>query len=105
MKIYGDITNGYVKLYKEKPSVAVDHEIMEFDISDKLGEDRMYVGLSQAFSSEGVFGYGVLLSESLDTVREKREYTDEIAVKSLKAKTNDDVEYATKNYEFYLSVH
>ena len=104
MTIFADLYKGYIKLYKEKPSMTEGHDVKEFTIPEDLAKDRMYVGLSLATSTNEQFGYGVALCETLDEIRELREETNLKAVNDLKTKEKNP-EYKIRNFEYYLSIH
>ena len=103
MKIYADLYKGYIKLYDKPISCTQGHDVKELEIDDTLASKTMYVGLSVA-TSEDIHGYGVQLSNDLDAIRAVREGTNAIAVDDQKTKTNPDVEYKIRNYEYYLRV-
>lgn len=103
MKIFADLYRGYIKLYNKPISCTQGHDVKELEVDDTLASKTMYVGLSVA-TSEDIHGYGVQLSNDLDAIRAVREGTNAVAIDDLKNKTNSDVEYKIRNYEYYLKV-
>lgn len=104
MKIFVEVGKAYAKLYNKKVGCMRGHEIKEIEISDELASKTIYVGLSVA-SAEDVHGYGIELSDNLERIREARAATNMTAIKDLIYKTNENVEYKIKNFEWYLRIH
>lgn len=103
MKIFVEVGKAYAKLYDKKIGCMKGHEIREIEIDDELASKTMYVGLSVA-SNEDIHGYGIELSDNLDLIRAVREATNTIAIRDLISKTNENVEYKIKNFEWYLKI-